>query len=199
MLEGRNLAFGYNNQNWLFQDLNIRISAGDKVGLPGPSGGGKSTLARILAGYLVPTHGEVTVDGRTLEAGAFNPVQLIFQHPELAVNPRWRIKDILCEAGRPPEDLLEKLQIDRAWRERYPYELSGGELQRVCLVRALDTRTRYLLCDEITSMLDALTQASIWKNVLEIVDSRDMGMLVISHDESLLARICDRTEEYFAE
>lgn len=197
MLEGLNLAFRYAKRKWLFQDVSISIAPGEKVGLPGPSGRGKSTLAKILAGYLNPAQGAVTVDGKSFRAGVFNPVQLLFQHPELAVNPRWRIREILSETGSPPDDLLEKLQIEHAWMNRYPHELSGGELQRVCLARALDPRTRYLLCDEMTSMLDALTQASIWKTVLEIADSRKTGMLVISHDVSLLDRICQRTEGCF--
>ncbi|MFW6236223.1 MAG: ABC transporter ATP-binding protein, partial [Desulfovibrionales bacterium] len=70
--------------------------------------------------------------------------------------------------------------------------------QRICLARALDHRTRYLLCDEMTSMLDALTQASIWKTVLEIAASRDIGMLVISHDTALIDKVCDRTLDFFA-
>lgn len=198
VLEGLNLAFRYKKEHWLFQDLNIRLSPGEKVGLPGPSGRGKSTLAKILAGYLLPAHGKVTVDGGRSRAGAFNQVQLLFQHPELAVNPRWRIKDIVSEAGHPADSLLETLQIDTAWMNRYPHELSGGELQRVCLARALHPQTRYLLCDEMTSMLDALTQAAIWKAVLEIAKARDIGMLVISHDPVLLERICHRVEACFA-
>jgi len=199
VLEGLNLAFRYNDkQNWLFQDLSINISPKERVGLPGPSGRGKSTLAKVLAGYLTPAGGAVTIDGKSHKSGAFNPVQILFQHPELAVNPRWRIKDILNEAGMPPIELLKKLQVEHSWMKRYPHELSGGELQRVCLARALVSRTRYLLCDEITSMLDALTQASIWKTVLEIADTRKLGILVISHDTALLNRISHRTVDYFA-
>ncbi|MFP4515887.1 MAG: ABC transporter ATP-binding protein [Desulfovibrionales bacterium] len=176
----------------------IHIAPGERVGLPGPSGRGKSTLAKVLAGYLTAVKGVVTVDGMLHEENVFNPVQLLFQHPELAVNPRWKIKNILCEAGPPPEGFLDQLEIDHSWLERYPLELSGGELQRICLARALDHRTRYLLCDEMTSMLDALTQASIWKTVLEIAASRDIGMLVISHDTALIDKVCDRTLDFFA-
>lgn len=199
MLEGNNLSFRYGNRhNWLFRDLNIHVAPGERVGLPGPSGRGKSTLAKVLAGYLAPSSGTVTVDGKRHTRGGFNPVQILFQHPELAVNPRWSIRDILCEAGPPPADLLHELRIDDSWMKRYPHELSGGELQRVCLARALDPRTRYLLCDEMTSMLDALTQASIWKTVLEVAEARQLGLLVISHDPTLLDRICPRSVDMFA-
>jgi len=194
MLVGKDLAFRYSRkQDWLFQGMNISIAPGERVGLPGPSGRGKSTLAKVLAGYLPPLMGNVFVNGKSQENGTFNPVQLLFQHPELAVNPRWRIKEVLTEAGEPSRGLLQQLEIDESWFYRYPHELSGGELQRVCLARALDPRTKFLLCDEITSMLDALTQALIWKAVLNIVADRNIGLLVISHDNALLGRICQRS------
>ena len=92
---------------------------------------------------------------------------------------------------------LDVLGVDPAWSHRYPHELSGGELQRVCLARALDRRTRYLLCDEMTSMLDALTQAGIWKAVLRAVREHGLGLLVISHDHALLSGLCQRTVSLF--
>lgn len=198
MLVGKDLAFRYGRkQAWLFRDMNIGLTPGERVGLPGPSGRGKSTLAKILAGCMPALSGAVTVDGRSQEKGTFNPVQLLFQHPELAVNPRWKIQDILSEAGKPSNELMQQLEIDDTWLSRFPHELSGGELQRVCLARALDPRTRYLLCDEMTSMLDALTQASIWKALLAITEARKIGLLVISHDNALLDRTCHRIFNYF--
>ncbi len=200
MLVAKDLAFRYGRkQAWLFRDLNISVTSGERVGLPGPSGRGKSTLAKVLAGYFPVHNGDVNVDGKSQEKGTFNPVQLLFQHPELAVNPRWKIQDILSEAGKPPNELMQQLEIDDMWLSRFPHELSGGELQRVCLARALDPRTRYLLCDEMTSMLDALTQASIWKAVLDIAEARNIGLLVISHDNALLDRICQRIFNYFTD
>jgi len=198
VLEGKNLSFRYGKrQEWIFQALDICIAPGERVGLPGPSGRGKSTLSKVLAGYLVPQEGIVTIDDHPKNDKRFNPVQRLFQHPELAVNPRWKIRDILKETGTPSDEIMHTLQVDQSWLDRYPHELSGGELQRICLVRALDSRTKYLLCDEMTSMLDALTQASIWKAVLNIAEARNLGLLVISHDTSLLKRICERSLSYF--
>lgn len=200
MLEGRNLSFRYHSgREWIFRNLNVVLAPGERVGMPGPSGRGKSTLAKVLAGYLDPAEGAVAVDGEPRRERDFNPVQLLFQHPELAVNPRWRMKDVLAEAGMPPKDMLRRLGIDDAWLGKFAHELSGGELQRICLARALDPRTRYLLCDEITSMLDALTQAAIWKTLLEVAAARNIGLLVISHDPDLLQRICSRSLGFFAE
>ncbi|SMF43157.1 ABC transporter ATP-binding protein [Desulfovibrio gilichinskyi] len=199
MLKATNLTFKYEkNKPWLFEDFDLSIAPGEIVGLPGPSGRGKSTLAKILAGYLSSHEaGEVLIDGSPLRLNEFCPAQLIFQHPELAVNPRWKIKETLCEAGTPDKNLLEELSINNAWLERYPHELSGGELQRICLARALNPKVKYLLCDEMTSMLDALTQAAIWKVVLGVAKKRNLGLLVISHDGALISRLCDRTIPYF--
>lgn len=198
MLEAGNLGYRYGEHHpWLFQDLTIRIFSGEIVGISGPSGRGKSTLAKVLAGYLPPGKGSVIVDDRPLPVSGHCPVQLLFQHPELAMNPRWKVRKILCEAEEPNGTLLENLGIEPAWLGRYPHELSGGELQRVCLARALGPGTRYLLCDEMTSMLDALNQAHIWRIVLDIARDRGLGLLVISHDTTLISRLCSRTISYF--
>jgi ABC-type dipeptide/oligopeptide/nickel transport system ATPase subunit len=200
MLEANQLGFRYATDGpWLFQGLDLALKPGEIVGLPGPSGRGKSTLAKTLAGYLKPHQGSIRMDGQPLRQKAFNPIQLLFQHPELAVNPRWKIKKLLAEAAAPSPGLLSELSIDESWMERYPHELSGGELQRVCLARALNPKTRYLLCDEMTSMLDALTQAVIWKAVLNIAKKRNLGLLVISHDNELISSLCRRTLDYFVQ
>ena len=98
----------------------------------------------------------------------------------------------MAEAGGIDKRLVEKLHIEREWMERYPSELSGGELQRFCLARALRPETKILLCDEITAMLDLVTQAQIWEFLLEESRRREMGMLVVSHSEALLEKVCTR-------
>ncbi len=198
MLEGRKVAFRYGEQReWLFKNFDLQIAPGEIVGIPGPSGRGKSTLVKVLSGYLTPQKGSVFVDGRPLSKAGCCPVQLLFQHPQLAVNPRWKIEAIMNEAEEPPLELLRGLSINPSWLERYPHELSGGELQRVCLIRALGTRTRYLICDEMTSMLDALTQVSIWQTLLHIARQRELGLIIISHDYALLKKLCSRIITYF--
>jgi len=198
MLEAKALAYRYGKQrSWLFNDLDLQIAPGEIVGMSGQSGRGKSTLAKVLAGYLPPGRGSVLIGDRPLQGSGHCPVQLLFQHPELAVNPRWKISKILREAEETTPALHQDLGIEPAWLDRYPHELSGGELQRVCLARALGAGTRYLLCDEMTSMLDALTQAHIWRIILDIARSRRLGLLVISHDTTLIARLCSRNISYF--
>ena len=117
---------------------------------------------------------------------------MVWQHPETVVDPLLRLRETLAEAGDIEEQMMEKLHIEKEWLERYPAELSGGELQRFCLARALRPETKILLCDEITAMLDLVTQAQIWEFLLEEAERRKMGMLVVSHSEALLEKVCTR-------
>lgn len=197
MLKAHNLSFRYAAKDpWIFRDLTLCIAAGEMVGLPGPSGRGKSTLARVLCGYLRSCTGQVLVNGEEPGAG-YHPAQLLFQHPELAVNPRFTARQIMEEAWTPDPDLLDALRIRTQWLNRFPHELSGGELQRICVARALDPRSRFLVADEMTSMLDAITQAQIWRVITDHVQTRGLGVYVISHDPHLLDRLCSRQDSFF--
>jgi peptide/nickel transport system ATP-binding protein len=125
-----------------------------------------------------------------MPSGGYNPVQLIFQHPEKAVNPKWKMKDILKEGHEVSQVILEAFGIKENWLNRWPNELSGGELQRFALARALGPKTNFLIADEITTMVDAITQAQIWESILGIVEELNIGVLVVSHDKSLINRLC---------
>lgn len=193
MLEGKRLSFRYGHrQPWILRNFSIAVAPGEVVGLYGPSGQGKTTLAKLLAGYLRPLEGEVWVDGYPLPRQGYCPVQLVFQHPELAVNPRWRIRQVLSEGHTPSPQLLKALGIDSTWMDRWPHQLSGGELQRCAIARTLGPQTKYLIADEITTMLDAITQAQIWHALLDYARRHNIGILAISHNKHLLTRICDR-------
>ena len=195
MLEGHDLTFFYRGRKKtpVIDGFDLTISPGERVGLRGPSGRGKTTLCKLLAGYERPVRGKVLLDGRPIrEYRGFCPVQMIWQHPETVVDPLLRMKQTMEEAGDIEERLLEKLHINKEWMDRYPSELSGGELQRFCLARALRAETKYLLCDEITAMLDLVTQAQIWEFILEEAERREIGMLIVSHSEALLKKVCTR-------
>lgn len=200
MLEVEDISFGYPGMPPLFKDVSFSVAPGERVQLAAPSGAGKTTLGRVIAGYEKPTQGRVLVDGEPLPTRGVCPVQLIGQHPENALDPRMRMADSLDEAGATPgtpegERLMRLLGIRTEWLSRYPHELSGGELQRFCIARALAAHPRYLIADEISTMLDAVTQAQIWHALLEEVESHDMGLLFMSHSPALAERIATRIIE----
>lgn len=225
MLEARHITHAPGGKAVVLDDVGLSVAPGERVALVGPSGAGKTTLCRIVAGYERPDSGEVLVDGVSLPLKGRCPVQLIGQHPEQALDPRMTIAASLSEAlgdagdgggGRKSGNrketfstdrksvplggsfsaaqggLLERIGVCLEWLDRYPRELSGGELQRICIARALLARPRYLVADEITTSLDALTQARIWEAVLEEADARDMGLLIVTHSPALTARLATR-------
>ena len=194
-LEARGMTFYYpgRRKRPVLQGVSLSIAPGERVGLQAPSGSGKTTLCRLLAGYEKPRRGEILLDGRPLQDyRGVCPVQMVWQHPETVVDPLLRLGDTLSEAGAVEERLAQALHIEQAWRNRYPAELSGGELQRFCIARALRLETRFLLCDEISAMLDLVTQAQIWRFLMEEAARRQLGLLVVSHDSALLQQVCTR-------
>lgn len=193
LLEVKDVSFRYGkNGPWILKDINFTVAKGERVAIEGPSGCGKSTLSSIMSGYLKPTAGQVLFDGRPLPVKGYCPIQMIFQHPEKSVNPKWKMGRILAEAWEPEEGLLKRLGIETAWLSRWPSELSGGELQRFCIARVLGPKTRFLIADEISTMLDVITQAQIWRVLLKEADRKNCGMAVITHNPHLAARVCDR-------
>lgn len=190
-LEARNISFRYNDRSpWILKDVSLNVQTGERVGLLGPSGRGKSTLIKLMAGYLKPIEGEILLDGKPLPVKGTSPVQLIYQHPEKAINPRWKMKKVLQESGMYKEEIMNRLGIEKDWLERYPRELSGGELQRFCVARSLFVGTQMLLADEISTMLDVITQTQIWNFLIEETEARNIGMVVVSHNRELLKKVC---------
>lgn len=268
-LEARDISFSYVSGRPILHDVNLVVDPGERVALTAPSGRGKTTLCRVISGYLRPDAGAVLVDGielsrarsgvpevRTRGARAARegvpaaraqgacdrvpaasgsrgsrprgprPVQLIWQHPEQAFDPLLRLGRSLAE-GVPPRaaaraggssgagslgaarsatahsaaarleavreaGLLERFGIREAWLDRFPHELSGGELMRFCIVRAFIAEPRYLVCDEMTAMLDAVTQAELWREVIAIASERSMGIVLVSHSPALVDRVATR-------
>lgn len=212
-LQARGIGFGYGSHTVL-EGVDLSVAPGERVALRAPSGTGKTTLCRILAGYLAPSAGAVTVDGAPAPRRGASPVQLIAQHPERMMDPAITVRRSLAEATieaqdaaalaawearTPPSDncspvpaLLDALGVQPAWLERFPSELSGGELQRCCIARALIARPRYLICDEISTMLDAATQAYLWRFLIAYAQQNGIGMVVVTHSDALLDHIATR-------
>ena len=177
----------------ILKDFSLKAESTERVGLVAPSGFGKTTLCKILSGYEKPDSGQVLLDGKPLDFyGSYCPVQLIWQHPEQAINPRLRMKAVLEEEDNVSSDLIKRLGIEADWMNRFPAELSGGEMQRFCIARALGQRTQFLLADEISTMLDLITQSQIWHFLMDETEKRRIGMIVVSHSPELLEKVCTR-------
>lgn len=205
-LEARDISFRYRSgDRQILNRVSLALGDGERIGIMAPSGFGKTTLCRILAGYERPDQGCVLLDGRPIETyRGYCPVQMVWQHPELSVNPKRRLKTVLNEGDWPrgasddpaTAEMRERIEREAGiideWKERFPAEVSGGELQRFCIVRALGAGTKILIADEITTMLDLVTQAQIWDFLLKETKRRGIGMIVVSHSPELILKICDR-------
>ncbi len=199
-LEARDISFKYGEgTRQILNHVTLTVEAGEKVGIMAPSGYGKTTLCKILAGYEKPDQGEVLLDGTPIHVfHGYSPVQMVWQHPELSVNPKRRLRTVTAEGDWSFEDPGERARIEAGlgirdeWKDRFPVEVSGGELQRFCIARALGRRTKLLIADEMTTMLDLITQGQIWDFVLKELKRRDMGMIAVSHSPELLEKVCDR-------
>ena len=192
MLEAKDVSYRYGADSRVLRDVTLRVADGERLALLGPSGRGKSTLALLLAGYLPLQQGTITLDGAPLPKDCYNPVQLIYQHPEKAMDPRWKVGDTLREAWDVPEELLTAIGAEPNWLTRWPHELSGGQLQRLSILRALSPKTRVLIADEITASLDPITQAQIWSVILREIEKNRTMLIAITHNEALAQRICTR-------
>ena len=212
MLIARDLGFRWSRSSgWVLDGVNLTVEPGRVRGLRGPSGCGKSTLASVVAGLRAPQRGTVEVDGQPLSSyGGASPVQPVLQHPERAMNPRWKIRTVLAEAfpgsrKEAAEVATERVEaewdahhglVSPDWLDRFPHEISGGELQRVNLARALFTGPRFLVADEISASLDAITQTVLWHRLDHEVAETGLGVLAVSHDGPLLERVADEVVDF---
>lgn len=193
-LEVKNISYQYNEkERMILKDFSFSMTNKERLGLAAPSGVGKTTLCKIIGGYLEPDAGEILLDGKPIsQYRGYCPIQMIWQQPELAVNPRLRMGDVLEEGDEIEERVIRGLGIEPDWLNRFPAELSGGEMQRFSIARALGKRTKFLLADEISAMLDLITQSQLWNFLLKEVQEREIGLITVSHSKPLLDKICTR-------
>lgn len=210
MLDLRAITAGYDRRTPVVQDASLTIEPGEAVGLLGPSGCGKSTLARVAALLHRPDSGTVLLDGTPVRHWRHRAprhqrtaVGVVFQQPRLSADPRLRLTDLIAEplraTGRRDEvpervaELAATVGLTPDLLGRRPHEVSDGQLQRACLARALVLRPRWLICDEMTAMLDASTTAALVAAVEDYRRDTGAGLLAVGHDQTLLNRWCDRT------
>ena len=192
------------------KDVSVEVERGKTVALVGESGSGKSTLARVITGLLPPEQGQVIYKGDILSAHLrdrekedLRRVQMIYQMPDVALNPRQRVRDVI---GRPLEfylgmrgkekatrvaELLQQIELPVDFEERYPAQLSGGEKQRVCIARALAAEPDLIICDEVTSALDQLVAEGILELLQRLQTELGVSYLFITHDLATVKAIAD--------
>lgn len=222
MIEGKGLTKIFNprgkNRIIAVDRVDIRINAGETLALVGESGCGKSTLSRLLLLLIPPTRGEVFFEEKNLIGmkekelrRIRRKIQIVPQQPESALNPRWKVADSICEpfrihpdalppgrqAGEELEKLLGLVGLEPEQASRYPHQLSGGELQRAVIARAIALEPALIICDEPTSMLDVSTQASIIRLLERLQQKLGCALLFITHDQGLARAIGDRTAVMF--
>jgi len=175
ILEVSNLSFGYTKEKLLFENLSFSLSKGEIIAIVGQSGAGKSTLFELILANLKPLDGEIKV----------RSISQVFQDPYSSFHPSYtlinQIKDVA--SIEKLEAYLESLNLEYTLLEKLPHELSGGQLQRASIARALLMEPDLLLLDEPTSALDNVIQLEVMKILMKNLDK--MGMLLITHDTEL--------------
>lgn len=191
--------------------MSLNVKRGTCLGILGESGSGKSTMGRVLCGLLKPDSGEAILDGVSVYASRAgrrnlqNKLSVVFQDYTTSANPRFRVKDIIGEGltvrerregGRLERKkemaaLLELVGLPADFAGRFPHELSGGQLQRVCIARAVACKPEVILFDEAISSLDAHTQVQVMDLLRDLKEKLGLTYVFITHDLTSITYLCD--------
>ncbi len=208
-IDGVDATYGGGTSKVL-DNVTVKIPRGTTVAVVGESGSGKSTLARAITGLLPPSKGTISFNGKALPAALANRdrdtlrrIQMIYQSADTALNPRQTVRDII---GRPLEfylglkgaandrrvvQLLENIELNESYIDRYPGEMSGGQKQRISIARALAAEPELIICDEVTSALDQIVQEEILQLLMKLQKETNVTYLFITHDIATVRAISD--------
>ena len=196
----------------VLNDVSLSLEQGKCVGITGESGSGKSTLGRIITGIEKADSGVVEFEGKNIHQkenrNVKNDVSIVFQNYVSSVNPRFSVAQIIAEpliiGSRVNKSKIDKNKIDEEVKklikivglseeflERFPHELSGGQLQRVCIARAIVTKPKFILLDEAVSSLDVSTQVEILDLLQKLKKEYNLSYIFITHDLLTITYICD--------
>ena len=182
VLEVKNITFGYKNAPLLYKDFSLHVSVGEVVSIVGASGSGKSTLFELITKNLQPLKGEIKS----------KKISQIFQDPYTSFHPTYTIKNQIEDVTslKGYEKICNSLELDISLLDEKPHRLSGGQLQRCSILRALLMKPDLLLADEPTSALDNITQLEVMKLLVKFLDK--VGILLITHDLDLASWCSDK-------
>ena len=216
-----NVSFKKENQKTIFgkerqqviKNVSLSLKKGECLGIIGESGSGKSTLGKTLIGLLKPDSGNIIFDGVDMynatkeeKRKVQQKISIVFQDYTSSANPRFLVKDIIGESLRVLErklgkkidkvskikKLLETVGLNEGFMNRYPHELSGGQLQRVCIARAVATEPQFILLDEAISSLDASTQTQVMDLLKNLQNKYKLSYIFITHDLPSVTYMCDK-------
>lgn len=216
-----NVSFKKENQKTIFgkerqqviKNVSLSLKKGECLGIIGESGSGKSTLGKTLIGLLKPDSGNIIFDGVDMynatkeeKRKIQQKISIVFQDYTSSANPRFLVKDIIEESLRVLErklgkkidkvskikELLETVGLNEGFMNRYPHELSGGQLQRVCIARAVATEPQFILLDEAISSLDASTQTQVMDLLKNLQNKYKLSYIFITHDLPSVTYMCDK-------
>ncbi|WP_440112319.1 ABC transporter ATP-binding protein [Paenibacillus sp. QZ-Y1] len=189
----------------VLHDVSFECLQGECLGIIGESGSGKSTLGRLILGMERPDQGTITFEGKSVADRKVRRgnISAVFQDYKSSINPFFTVEEAIMEPLRMQKKvekehslkidiLLAQVGLDSSYRGRYPHELSGGEVQRVCIARAISTEPQCILLDEAISSLDVSVQIQVLHVLKELKEMYNMSYVFITHDIQAAAYICDR-------
>lgn len=187
----------------ILKGVSFNLKKGECLGIIGESGSGKSTLGKVILGLEKQDKGKILFENSDKRKSWQNDINVVFQDYSTSVNPKFKVYDIIAEAFLDSNlskeeklksiiELLDQVGLGKEFIDRYPHQLSGGQLQRVCIARAIAKKPKFILLDEAISSLDVSSQVQILDLLIDLKEKYQLSYLFITHDLMAITYICDR-------